>query len=271
MKVVIQPRIIQPLKITAQSRCFKHLIGTKHPDLANSIVAFLLNRYQIIDYKFGYKGLVARARKANNIEGFSKISDLGSHPSPLASGRCHDAGQAVFYGAFDIDTALSEVEANRGDIIQLTEFRMNPLRCAVVGDAFSVYRSGHCLLPNVDAKSIASLTDTLPLAEQLRVFHMDASLAALLSDRLAKDNAYLTTRSLTKQIKTQLPGIDGVIFPSVRSPRGVNLALYGSLPSALSIERTLVLKIINRFDHGLYDYDVLKSSMIITHDGTIIW
>lgn len=154
---------------------------------------------------------------------------LGSPPASIAAnGRINARGISVFYGALNVETALSEVRPPVGSKVALAKFRI------------------------VRTLKLLDLTESKKEVEQGSVF--DQELAGRISHMeflkflgkhidkpvIPNDQAteYLPTQALADFLSTRDElGIDGIIFPSVQSHEGgLNVVLFSKSSSVKKLE-----------------------------------
>jgi hypothetical protein len=101
--------------------------------------------YQTINFEFWSDAPLWRSRKAPTSDGYSHQAELHLPPAQLSSaGRLNDPGAPVLYLSLNQFSTFAEVDAKLGDYVHIAGYRIKAerkIRCAVVGEVFSVHRS----------------------------------------------------------------------------------------------------------------------------------
>jgi hypothetical protein len=174
--------------------------------------------------------VIYRARAhGNGLPGHSTVAELGPPPKEVArAGRMNAQGIVVFYGAFDDQTAIAEI--NRpGDAMSVGIFRnITTLRVLDLTKLPAV--------PSIfDLKRKALRT---PLNFMAR-FRDDISQAIRPDDQLHLE--YTPTQIVTEYFRARFKDrddhpLDGLVYPSARREGGRNVALFISREQIEGIE-----------------------------------
>lgn len=143
---------------------------------------------------------------------------LGSPPASLASaGRMNARGISVFYGATEASTAVSEVRPPVGSKVAIARFAiMRPLRLLDLTVLEKVRDGGSIFDPSLKGR-LERVAFLSTLGQ-----HMTRP---VMPDDEALD--YLATQAIADFLATDnTPELDGIIFKSVQSENGCNVALF---------------------------------------------
>jgi hypothetical protein len=135
---------------------------------------------------------------------------LGPPPGKLArAGRMNASGISMFYGASDKGVALAEVRPPVGSRALVGEFQLiRNVRLLDVKALQSVYVEGSIFDP--------SFEDQLSLSKFLGRLSERITMPVMPDD---EPTEYLITQTIADYLgRRPLPGIDGILFPSVQSP-----------------------------------------------------
>lgn len=159
-----------------------------------------------------------------------RLKDMDYPPAEKARvGRLNDAGSPCFYLAGRVETALLEVEAQKGQLIQLAAFKIDSeemVRLILVGEYTYVHKTGYVRLTGVDpAGTITNMLNKLSPEDATATIYIDRFFASILSDPHARDSGYMFSRALGAALHSRIRDADGIAFPSVRDPGGFNYAI----------------------------------------------
>lgn len=193
-------------------------------------IAPLFSAYEILSVGFGRgENTFWRARKTT--EGaWPNLLDMDYPPADKACvGRLNDAGAPCFYLATRMDTALLEIQARAGQLIQVAGFKVaesEMLRLILVGEYANVHKTGYVRLTGVDPSgTVQKLINRLPPEQAIARLYIDRFFASILSDPHARASGYLLSRALGAELRSRISGADGIAYPSVRDPGGFNYAI----------------------------------------------
>lgn len=100
----------------------------------------------------------------------------------------------------------------------------------------------------------------------------DAFLSSILRDRDASKTNYIHSRTLAKLIFEKNPEIDAIIYPSIALESAMNLAIKPeSADRLLGIFGTSVMLIKEKYDYGIFDFEVLRNAKGYEKNGDIRW
>lgn len=235
----------------------------------------LLDSYEVLNIELGRSAVFWRARFAG-AQPWESVKEM-SYP-PLANarpGRLNDENTPCLYAATHGETALLEIGVKENDVVQLVGFRAKletPIRIAVIGELLHVHKTGHLRLTGHDpTRSIHRYLNSLGIKRGQALLYIDAFLAHLLADAEAKNSGYVRSRALASMIYRN-PDIDGIMFPSVQDPLGMNLALRPA-PSDSKLHPVCCWHLtVNRIRaFGFIEYDVTGEAEQIAADGKFVW
>lgn len=199
-------------------------------------------------------------------------------PELTRVGRLNEEKSPMFYASHLFGAALAEVGAKDGDIVQVTGFSLpensqNGLRCAITGEIYNAYR-GMSTLSGVLNNNIQVLLGKLegnPRALTSFVY-MDALAGEILRRQDARNNEYVHSRTLSKELFNKLPDTEGVIYPSVALNGYTNIALKPScVEKKLSVKFSAVVRVKKLYRYGMFDYDTIKTSFHVHENGDLEW
>lgn len=235
----------------------------------------LFNEYKILSLEFGRGSIFWRARLIEN-DVYSNISDLDYPPPELAKqGRLNDRGVPTFYLAARKETALAEIGATEGQLVQLAGFRIKselPIRLAVIGEYANVQKNGYMHFAGRDPElAIAKILNAMPRQEALKRLYIDKFFASVLADRNASNNEYRFSRALARSIYSRVSA-KGIVFPSVKDQGGFNVAVQ-AVPSDKSFHNVscLVVRMGRPRRFGLIEFAVTKSAERLDEDWNFVW
>lgn len=248
--------------------------------LVEEKLTFLLDYYSVINFTATKKnGLFFRARKLESIESYDHVKELGAPPVELTQvNRLNKALDPVYYLTQNMLCAFDEINATVGDRIQVIAYEPNENvspRFAVIGEKKNVFRRGVSKYSEEISKYI---TDTLlSLFKQDQVafqsyIYVDSFLSDLLNDKNSSKSNYIHTQSLLRILQKKCPDINGFMYDGVASDGAINIALDVDIAkSFLKPIYTITLNILDKYDYGLYRYEIIKKSREILNDGQILW
>jgi hypothetical protein len=235
----------------------------------------LFKEYEILSLEFGRGSIFWRARLIED-EIYPNISDLDYPPPELAKqGRLNDLGIPYFYIAARKETALAEVGATEGQLVQLAGFRVkneSPIRLAVIGEYANVQKNGYMHFAGRDPNmAIAKILNAMPRQEALKKIYIDKFFASVLADPSASANGYMFSRALAQSIYSRV-GAEGIVFPSVKDRGGFNVAVQAE-PSDSSFRNVscLVVRMGKPRKFGLIEFTVVKSAERLDDNWNFIW
>lgn len=157
--------------------------------------------------------IVYRVRKLDTDDNHNTLKDVWC-PEPkyvTSLGRANDVGEAVFYGALDPKTAITETKIESGDKFSLAFFKLSS--------------------PNNYSKSSIVIKESQATVNNPTVLDLfGLELSKFMVKEFTKDvlssekNKYLKTCAIA-QILMELPNIDSIIYPSVKNHDSINIAM----------------------------------------------
>ncbi|EGJ10831.1 RES family NAD+ phosphorylase [Rubrivivax benzoatilyticus] len=235
----------------------------------------LFKEYEILSLEFGRGSIFWRARLIES-EIYANISDLDYPPPKIAKqGRLNDLGIPCFYIAARKETALAEVGATAGQLVQLAGFRVtheSPIRLAVIGEYSNVQKNGYMHFVGRDPDmAIAKSLNAMPRQEALKKIYIDKFFASVLADPNASENGYMFSRALAQSIYSRV-GADGIVFPSVKDRGGFNVAVQAA-PSDRSFHNVscLVVRVGKPRQFGLVEFEIIRSAERLDDEWNFIW
>ena len=239
------------------------------------VIAPLFKEYEILSLEFGRGSIFWRARLIDK-EVYPNLSNLDYPPPERArQGRLNEAGVACFYIAASKETALVEIGATEGQLVQLVGFRVKnetPIRLAVIGEYANVQKNGYMHFAGQDpGMTIAKILNSIPMQEALKKIYIDRFFASVLADPDASTSGYLFTRALGKAIYSRI-GAEGMVFPSVKDGGGFNVAVKAE-PSDRSFHNVscLVVRVGKPRRFGLTEFSIVKTAKHLDDEWNFVW
>lgn len=263
-----------PLSLSELTEVAERVRGIEHRVRTDQEVSGLLaklgDHQQSFGVRPGFESCWFRACRLGDNEKLINLHRLIYPPNPPnAAGRANLKGQSVFYAASNKRVACDEIESQQGDRIGVIMVRqradkMKPL--VIVGEVEAILNSGTSVLrvaKNEEAIEQLLIDDPDDLAKA----HFADSVMAQLFRRT--DKQYQATALFSDNVYRQ--GF-GVVFPSVRTPWGVNISL---LADHFNTHYEVVLAeeftITRYYGHSQYSYEPRGASCTFSADGAINW
>lgn len=258
----------------------KELLTTIKPEKVEKLLRWYLQSYGGVNFKFGYDRPIFRARKCPNECGYNNISEIYPPPPEKCKiGRMNDDGQAIFYGAYSIGTALAEINAKEGDYVHIAHFKMpenseSGMRCFAIGEVFNVYHGVNTISIEVfnEIRDIISRIGKDDIRALLSYLYMDALSAELLNSINAHEVNYIYSRIFCHLLLDKYPDVDGLIYPSAKIKGASNIALRTeTVKLRMHLVANLVFKVNKIYPYGIVDFSIVKQAKGHTSDGRIVW
>lgn len=217
------------------------------------------------------RDLWIRARICEGVDKYDCLSQvLCNKLGNPGLGRCNLPGHNVLYLASNIKTAVIEVKATKGQLVQVTATR--PLEGSLfAGTLFGAY---------CDIEESNNLPLFPGIAEALRDYkrrNPRAFKQALFIDgifsKLFRNNSraqYLLTAALSDYYLSRTGG--GIFYPSVQNKSGQNLAIRSStFDSKFEVVMSWVYQIDDIMPNGDFAYTLKHFADDYGPDGQILW
>lgn len=236
----------------------------------------LFDFYQLLTVDVGRGKILWRARIIEDSV-YSNISELDYPPSHLAGlGRLNDLGSPCLYVASREETAIAEVNAMEGQLVQIAGFRISPeknIRLALIGEYSNIHKCGYMHFGGVDpGQAINRYLNSMPRADAFRLIFVDKFFSHLLADPAASERDYILSRSLASVIHEKSKSAAGIVFPSVKDKGGVNIGIQPeSSIGFLHNTCCFIAKVLKRRAYGMIEYEVLESAKFLNPDGSFVW
>lgn len=235
----------------------------------------LFDHYEILSLEFGRGSIFWRARLIES-EPYSNLSEMNYPPAEFArAGRLNDRGAPCFYISARKETALSEIEAKEGQLIQLAGFRIlneTPIRLTVIGEYSNVQKNGYMHFTGQDPDMTISRTiNSMPRQEALKKIYIDKFFAHVLADPNASSSGYVFSRALSQAIYSRVSA-GGIVFPSVKDRGGFNIGVKAD-ESDRSFQNVscVTAKIGKSRRFGIIEFEVIKSAEQLDDDLNFVW
>ncbi len=201
---------------------------------------------------------VFRVRKFENAITDFKVEDILNPPSNYVKrfGRCNRVNQSIFYGAFDIVTALKEIDAKVGDHLCVGVFDLRPETEPYAQPTFVLGIPKEVPSGDEDMRVTSKITSQLLFTEFVKNVKMG-------DEFMYKTSSAISNYLLSDKYK------DSIIYPSVRDYATWNIALEDSAVKkrlkflvSFSLEVTKVgVDSFNVIEHMFFSLD--KSSDLV--------
>jgi hypothetical protein len=235
----------------------------------------LFDVYEVLSLEFGRGNIFWRARIIKN-DIYSNLSELDYPPPELARrGRLNDTGTPCFYISARKETALAEVDAAEGQLVQVAGFRFlneAPARLVVIGEYSNVHKNGYMHFAGRDPDmTIAKILNAMPGKEALTHIYIDKFFAAVLADPDASSNGYMFSRALAQAIYAR-NSADAIVFPSVKDRGGFNIGVKAE-QSDKSFHNVccIVVRMGKARQFGVIEFDLLRSAEHLDGEWNFIW
>ncbi len=235
----------------------------------------VFNAYRVMSFE--PSGITCwRARKTEG-RPWATVEEM-SYPPPEKAGvqRLSDAGSPCLYAATRIETALIEINANPGELVQLVCFRQRPdraLRLALVGDYHHLAKRGYLRIANDPAanKAMIKSRNAMPKADYQSLLFTDAFLDSLIATEKERDPDYVRSRATAAMIYRQ-PELDGLVYPSVPDRLGMNFAIMpGAVDSKLRVVSAILVRVLNIRRFGFLEFEIVQDAENLLDDGSFSW
>lgn len=157
----------------------------------------VLQHYRISPVLYDHRQICYRARRCKNEKAWPNINDcLNPQNGSPEYGRASLPNQSVLYSSWNMHTALDEINAQAGDVVQVVGFNVvpgNQVLLQKVGDIERFQNSGRCLFDDPPGQNIMKqfqITDPETYRASLLI---DSLLAELFSKSTARDHEYMIT------------------------------------------------------------------------------
>lgn len=231
--------------------------------------------YELLSIGLGRGSIFWRARLIED-EVYPSVEDLEYPPKEFSGlGRLNDKGSPCFYAAKNIETALIEIGAKEGQLVQLAGFRVLLnccLRLALIGEYANVQKTGYISFSGSDPdRTISRIINGMPIHKAMRCIYIDKFYSNILADVNAKSENYFKSRALGAIIHYRISA-DGIAFPSIKDKGGINIAVRPALfDEKMHNVSCLVVKIVRERRYGLLEYKIIKSAKKIDDERKFCW
>lgn len=236
----------------------------------------LFDAYEILSVGLGRKNTYWRARLVD-AKPWQNLKDLDYPPPDKARvGRLNDAGAPCFYVAGRVETALLEIDAREGQVIQLAGFKVSAdemVRLILIGEYTNVHKTGYVRLTGVDPdRTINNIINRMRPDDSIATIYIDRFLASILNDTHARESGYMFSRALGAFLHSRIRDADGIAFPSVRDPGGFNFAVKPE-PSDRAFRNVacLLVRIGKRRRYNLVDHVSIGCADTLDDKENFVW
>lgn len=235
----------------------------------------LLEVYKLLSIVLARGNVFWRARVATR-KAFGNISDL-SYPPPekARSGRLNRQGRPCFYLSSTPETAIQEVLAGPGQLVQVAGYKIQPgqeLHLILIGEFAHVYKRGYTSLSGVDPGNSIGGILMRNQAQTPVMISIDKFFAAILSDPKAHETDYMRTQGLAELLHKKLPKANGIAFPSVRDPLGFNFGVLTEVADQIFENTCCTLELVGELHmYGVFVPFPLEHAIGTTGNGDFMW
>lgn len=241
-------------------------------------IHYALQFYDIVNFDFNYERSFIRARVTESGQGFSSTSEIYYPPRDLTRvGRINEEGKPFLYLSLTTDIALAEIGAKEGDVVQVSAFKPKdkPVHVGIIGEKYKASRGGGNFLSNEVTETLANVVRKLEKEDRKKAMaylYPDMFFDEIITNPQASQDDYIHSRTLARLMFEKQSSLDGIMYHSVASYGGLNIALpCDKADGLLALERTFLIKVKKAYSYGLYDIELLKKPKNILQDGSIIW
>jgi len=237
----------------------------------------LFDVYEILSFGFGRGSNTFWRARLTEAGPWACLKDMGYPPAEKArTGRLNDAGAPCFYLAGRVETALLEVEAQEGQLIQLAAFKIDSeemVSLILVGEYTYVHKTGYVRLTGVDpAGTITSILNGMSPENAVVTIYIDRFFASILSDPHARESGYMFSRALGAALHSRIKDADGIAFPSVRDSGGFNYAILPEPSDRVFQNVACALARIGKLRrYGLVEYTFAGCADSLGVEDSFIW
>ncbi|MFA0562749.1 RES domain-containing protein [Vibrio sp. 10N.222.51.C8] len=241
-------------------------------------ISYVLQFYDIINFSFSYEKSFVRARVAENGQGFNNTSEIYYPPRHLTGvGRINEEGSPFLYLSLTTDVALAEIGAKEGDVVQISAFepKDKPVCVGIIGEKYKASIGAGNFLPKEATEILANLVKKLEKEDKKKAMaylYPDMFFDEVITNPNASQDDYIHSRLLARLMFEKQTSLDGIMYHSVASYSGLNIALpCDKADSLLGLAHTILIRVKKAYSYGLFDIELLKKPKNILQDGTIIW
>ncbi len=248
--------------------------GKSLPEICHALQP-IFDTYELISLGLERGAVFWRARLCQEAP-WQSLQDMGAPPQGIAAaGRFNDPAESLLYTSLRVETALSEVSACSGQLVQVIGYRTildKYLRLAVVGELMHVHKLGYMRFTGSDPdQSISRLVNNLGQSRGKDILYIDAFLHSLLADSAARECDYIFTRAVAAMIHRD-PEIDGIAFSSTKDSLGYNVILRPeSIASKVHGTSCFQCRISAIREFGFIDFETLREVIRLREDDTFEW
>lgn len=228
------------------------------------IVDGLLAGVPFPGYPINAPSVIFRGRIENTKKTLNKMSEFSYVPQNLSnnSGRCHRPKSTILYGALTLDTVLSELRPEIGDLVHIGVAGIKSdaeIIITSIGEIDHIRRFGRPLIG--DNESIKILNKFLLESDEEtknRILLVDAFFSDVFSKSASKQREYKITNAISEHIlaaKNELnPSLlDGFAYPSVAHRGGINVVIKPeSFDRKCEWKEFFAIEITDYLGFGLY-------------------
>lgn len=264
------------MRLEECDRIYSVALSTKDEAEFKALCSELLQWYQINVVTTGRgKSVFWRGRIVEK-EQFTNLRQmLAPDKSQARAGRLNRKGIPCFYLAGDTHTALREINAVTGQLVQFAGFRIRPgvtMSLIVIGEYAHVSKRGHMLLGGEDRNgAVADLLAKSPNVGLL--LSIDKFFAHVLQQEEGEDGSgYMRTQVLAELLHAEEPEADGISFPSVKDTYGFNLGVIGSRSENLFQNVACqVLSVSGQYMFCMNELANIRSAIGVAPTGDFVW
>lgn len=246
--------------------------GRSHSVIRERLREFLRN-HDILGIGRSADQIWWRARRCDDQKPYSSLNKMIYPPNGTPDfGRAHLPNVPTLYASWNLPTALSEIGAQPGDMVQVITLRpieKAEIPCHIVGEFRCYHASGSSL---VNSTKTTNHIQTLQHANQekyLRSIFIDSVISELFRIQAKRPYEYKITATYADLI---LKAKGGIMFPSVENDYAINLAVPAAIfDSQFEVLFTEVYEIKETYGFGLYQLKTLHSSREFVENGDINW
>jgi hypothetical protein len=239
---------------------------------ARRLVAELFSRQPIVTYTYRAGHTFWRGRPCADGQPFKTVEQMLWPPTTQSIGRANEVGEVVLYASSHLPTALAEISPPPGSRVQTVAIQIRTdrqLHLCFIGDILRVSRTGQSgsAGPSI-ASAIQGLLSSSDPGAAGGLVYTDAFAAEAFSDR---DNHRIAAM-ISSHFFQRLPMLDGVVYPSVRTPGGQNVALRTtSFSDNCRVAGASIVEFRRDYRFGFFDAPLVTVASELDPAGRFVW
>lgn len=247
------------------------------------IIDALLEGVPVPMYHVNQGMALFRGRIANGQRLLETTSEFSYLPATASSkyGRCHCPDTTVFYGAKNLDTVLSELTPEIGDIVHVGVCQLKEegaVKTTVIGEIDHLRRFDRLFIGDDQLKDqLKAVVENDGQEKMVRSYLIDAFFAETFSKQASKDRDYKMTSALAEiffeaKHPDQQRVYEAIFYPSVAHRGGVNAAISPEVfDGQFKWSEFMAFEITDYLGFGIYGRSLYARGRVGEDGETIDW